>query len=310
MEYSLSKRGSTRQSSAFGRLRDKLSRRRRVARRLSPEFAAENSHVLNEQEQEEMEEGECTTDEGEGECTTDDSKFASTPRRKVFTQLQPVPFPSENERDIKTQEVSLCDWFFGECINVRKGIEKDMNKIKNRLQSEKNAYLEYRKGSWSNKRMLADLEFSIAKLECDVLQFPETVVRSMSLDMLTILNKRSALSMLRQAGPKIVYEWLLTSYVRRWKAMLCKRAVYEFLLESGEGERWYGLNLGIKHVRAWLVSKFEVLFNGGEPADLGTAVFIVEMIFPAKDIEPSCYSDSIRPETKENPGRALAWCFI
>lgn len=296
MAYNLES-GATRRLSRFQRLRAKLPSvgRKPLARRLYPEFGMEGRCVPTVTP--------ISAKEGLGSL---EAIQGSPENRKIFTELQLVPVDIGHAT--KKEKESVSDWFFHECMKVNAGIEKDKKKIEKRLESEKSAYHDFIEGDWPNKTMLTHLEFTIGRLECDVKEFPDMVIRTMCNDMLNVLNRGSALSLLRHAGPKAIYDGLIANYVNRWKTILYQRAVYEFLFEIDEEGRWDELLLGVKHIRAWLVSRCNYLFD--EPTDEETAEFIVEMLFPAKDIKPSLCNDVDAPDVDVNSLCLLPFCAL
>lgn len=266
MEYSVS-RGTTRKLPIGGRLRDRMAglHRRKLARRLSAEFATENSH-------------DQTVPAIPAE--TLEHENGSTPKRKVFRELQPVALEDEHHK-----KGNVMNWFFPECKKVKSGIKQDLKKVRRRLESERGAYTEYRMCAWSNTQIMADIPIKIAQLESDLQEFPDMVLKVMCNDMVDVFTQGSALANLRKAGPRGIYKGLISNYVNRWKSILFRRAVFEFVLEEQEQARWPGLISGGNNDRVWLVSRRDDLFC--EETTEETAEFIVEMLFPAKYIGPS-----------------------
>ena len=290
MEYNV-REGTTRELPIGGRWRDQMPglHRRRLARRLSAEFAAEKSYdqtvpAIPDETLEHEKEG----------CEN-----GSTPKRKIFSQLQPVAIEGGHHK--KRQE-NVMHWFFPECKKVKAGIKQDLKKVRRRLESEKDTYTHYRAFAWSNTQVMTDLQVTIGQLELDVDEFPDMVLKMMCTDMVAVFHHGGALANLRKIGPRGIYEGLISNYVNRWKSILFRRAVFEFVLEEEEQARWPGLILGGNNDRVWLVSRRDELF--GEQTTEETAKFIVEMLFPAKYIEPMVESEAT------NAARALAACLL
>ena len=207
-----------------------------------------------------------------------------TPNRKVLGLMQPIAIELEHQHE--KQENPIMPWFFGESSNVRVGIEKDRKKLLSRLKSEKAAYKDYI--SWTAGRrgkLIADMELRIATLESEVEEFPQMVVQTMCQDVANMISRGrgGALGLMKDAGTCRVYGDLMASYVNRWKTILYRRGVFEYLVQTGEESRWGGLIFGMQFSRAWLASNFEDMMGQGV-LDKETTVFIVEILFPAVDM--------------------------
>lgn len=184
-------------------------------------------------------------------------------------------------KDSETEE-SLWWWYLSTCDRVKVGIQRDLIRLENTLRSKKDEYEVMRKWFSSQKRF-SEMKEQICYLESQKTSFPLTVILTMSKDIDFAIKSRGALPLLRTVGTKDVANELSTDYIRRWKTLLFRRAVYEYLLEINEKARWNDLKSRNKHAREWLVSRFEGLI--GETGTTEDDVeFIVSMLFPKRKI--------------------------
>jgi hypothetical protein len=204
--------------------------------------------------------------------------------------------------DVEDTQVS---WFFETCAHVKRGIQSDLNKLGKAIQCAKHEYEDYIQLANSEKRFHAFQE-RIAGMESDRELFPTEVVKTMSADMLALIEKgeHGALKLMRATGAKGVHDDLIANYMKRWKTALYRRAVQQYLVESQQELRWLSLKQCTETARIWLMAELEHVIRE-EPVEHDVADFIVCMLFPLK--YRTCKNSSLPQHGYRTPESALEY---
>ena len=194
-------------------------------------------------------------------------------KAKKYAILKTVEHDEDQQQNVR--------WFFEKYADVRRAIDADIAKTKRSLERVRKEYDVYQNLAYSQKRFL-EFQETIARLEADT-RFPIEVFKTMCVDMTDMIDfggEYGALHLLRSAGTIRVHQELMTTYLVRWKTVLYRRAVLQYLVQNDLEEKWHDLLLGVTPVRFWLSRRLGDVVRESKKVDEDIADFIVALLFP------------------------------